>query len=73
MNLTSLFSRVNTLEADGAREWMDARRPEEYLLLDVRQPEEYAAGHLPGARLLPLPELEGRLHELPRDAPIVVY
>ena len=73
MNFASLFFRVNTLEADQAGEWMSARRSDEYVLLDVRQPEEYEAGHLPGARLIPLGELEGRLDELPRDRPVVVY
>jgi molybdopterin/thiamine biosynthesis adenylyltransferase/rhodanese-related sulfurtransferase len=43
------------------------------LLLDVREPHEYAAGHLPGAVLLPLGELEARAPEIPADQPIVVY
>ena len=73
MNLASLFSKVHTLEADGAKAWMAERRPADYVLLDVRQPEEYEAGHLPGARLIPIPELEGRLDELPRDHAILVY
>lgn len=34
------------------------------LLLDVRTPEEFAAGHVPGARLIPIQELESRLGEL---------
>ncbi len=34
------------------------------LLVDVRTPGEYEAGHVPGARLLPLQELDGRLEEL---------
>jgi rhodanese-related sulfurtransferase len=36
------------------------------LLLDVRQPDEYASelGHLPGAILIPLPELPARLSEI---------
>jgi rhodanese-related sulfurtransferase len=41
-------------------------------VLDVRQPEEYAAGHIAGARLIPLGELQGRADELPRDREIVV-
>lgn len=45
---------------------------EPLLLLDVRSPQEYAGdGHIPGSRLLPLPNLDGRMHELPRDVPIV--
>ena len=41
------------------------------LLLDVRDYPEFAGGHLPGARLLPLAELERRANELPRDREIV--
>lgn len=43
------------------------------LILDVRDAKEYAAGHLPGARNLPLAELEAWLETLPRDRPIVTY
>jgi NADPH-dependent 2,4-dienoyl-CoA reductase/sulfur reductase-like enzyme/peroxiredoxin family protein/rhodanese-related sulfurtransferase/TusA-related sulfurtransferase len=42
-------------------------------LLDVRGPEEFAAGAVPGAKLIPLPELRARLGELPKDVPIVAY
>ncbi len=44
------------------------------VLLDVRTREEFASGHLPGARLLPLDELEQRADELRSSGqPIVVY
>lgn len=43
------------------------------ILLDVRQPQEYEAERLPGAVLIPLPELPERMSELPKDASIVVY
>jgi rhodanese-related sulfurtransferase len=42
------------------------------LILDVRQPEEYASGHIPGATLIPIGQLERRANELPRDREIVV-
>jgi rhodanese-related sulfurtransferase len=45
----------------------------EAAVLDVRPPEEFAAGHIPGATSVPLPELEQRLGELPRDVEIVAY
>ena len=48
---------------------------EERLLLDVREPNEYTGpmGHVPGAILIPLGQLEGRLGEIEpyRDKPIV--
>jgi rhodanese-related sulfurtransferase len=40
-------------------------------LLDVREPWEFAQGHVPGARLVPLGELEERVREIPRDRPIL--
>ena len=43
------------------------------VLVDVRPPEEFAAGHIEGARSIPLAELERRLAELPPDAEIVAY
>jgi len=42
-------------------------------LLDVRQPAEYQQGHLPGATLLPLPELGERATELDPSKPVVAY
>lgn len=43
------------------------------LLLDVRNPEEFDLGHLPAAKLIPLPVLEQHLSELDKNAEIVVY
>ncbi len=40
-------------------------------LLDVREPWEYREGHVPGAQLIPLAELEQRVNEVPRDRPIL--
>ncbi len=52
-----------------AAEYRDAG----YFMLDVREPDEWAAGHIPGATLIPLGELGERFTELPTDQPIVVY
>jgi phage shock protein E len=52
-------------------DFVDAAAP--HLLLDVRTPEEFAEGHIAGAINIPLDELEGRLSEVPTDAPVVVY
>jgi rhodanese-related sulfurtransferase len=42
------------------------------LLLDVREASEWRAGHAPGARHVPLGELERRLGGLPRERRMVV-
>lgn len=41
-------------------------------VLDVREPDEWAAGHIPGATLIPLKQLASRLAEVPQDQQIVV-
>lgn len=43
------------------------------LLLDVRPPEEFAAGHIPGARNIPLSALRAQLRGLPADIEIIAY
>lgn len=42
-------------------------------LLDVRSQSEYDARHIEGAMLIPVDELAGRVAEVPRDRPVVVY
>jgi rhodanese-related sulfurtransferase/predicted transcriptional regulator len=46
---------------------------EHLVVIDVRPREEYEAGHLPGARSVPIDELEARLGDLPPDTDIVAY
>ena len=45
----------------------------DYTLVDVRQPGEYREGHIPGARLLPLPEIDARLDELDVTPNLIFY
>lgn len=41
-------------------------------LIDVREPDEYAAGHVPGARLVPLGEVPERIEEFRGTGPTYV-
>ncbi|MCY0870155.1 MAG: rhodanese-like domain-containing protein [Firmicutes bacterium] len=41
-------------------------------VIDVREPEEYAAGHIPGAKLIPLGQLPQRLGEVDRTRDAVI-
>lgn len=59
------FSRLNTKET---QEMLDKGGVQ---LIDVREPHEYSAGHLPGARLIPLNTIPGRAAELDDSAPIL--
>ena len=42
------------------------------VVLDVRTPEEFAQGHVPGASLIPVQELEARWREIPGDRPVLI-
>lgn len=46
-------------------------RGESVQLVDVRGGGEYAGGRIPGAKLMPLPNLAARQHELQRDVQVV--
>jgi rhodanese-related sulfurtransferase len=43
------------------------------LLIDVREPAEFKAGHIPGARNIPLSQLQARIHEIPKDRKLLLY
>jgi rhodanese-related sulfurtransferase len=41
-------------------------------IIDVREPDEYVAGHVPGAKLIPMGQLPARLHEVQNEGPVYV-
>lgn len=43
------------------------------VVIDVRTQEEYAAGHVPGALLIPYDQIADRLAEIPAGRPLVLY
>lgn len=43
------------------------------IVVDVRPASEYVAGHIVGARCIPIDELDGKLAEIPDDVEIVAY
>jgi len=45
----------------------------DFVFLDVRSPDEYEQVQLPGATLIPLGALRGRLDELPQDKQIIAF
>ena len=47
--------------------------PPRVFLLDVREPEERAVAAIEPSTLIPMDDVEGRLSEIPRDRPVVVY
>ena len=61
------------VDAIGREELIARLRDGDVVLVDVRPSEEFAAGHIEGARSIPLPELASRLSELPGDREVVAY
>jgi rhodanese-related sulfurtransferase/predicted transcriptional regulator len=57
----------------GSDELLERLAHGDVVLVDVRPEDEYAAGHIEGARSIPVDELERRLAELPADTEIVAY
>ena len=70
---TMRAASIGHLQAVEAKGFLESHP--EALVLDVRNPDEWddALGHIEGARLIPLPELEGRLAEIAawKDRPVV--
>ncbi|MBI4917578.1 MAG: metalloregulator ArsR/SmtB family transcription factor [Acidobacteria bacterium] len=69
----AFMTRPEDLEAIDRASLLERVRDGRVVLLDVRPSEEYRAGHLSGARSVPLRELAHRLAELPRVRQIVAY
>lgn len=67
------FERRDRLEPVTPRTLWERMRRGDVIVLDVRPETEYRAGHIAGARSIPLTELERRLAELPDDREIVAY
>ena len=61
------------VETIGSEELLARLRRGDVVLIDVRPGEEFAAGHITGARSVPIDELERRLGELPEDREVIAY
>ena len=61
------------VDAIGRDELIARLRKGDVVLVDVRPAEEFEAGHIAGARSIPIAELEDRLAELPTDREVVAY
>ncbi len=73
IKISCAIDQIRSLTSDEIKVILDKDKRGEFLLLDVRQPEEYKAGHIPGAMLIPLGELEARQEELDRSKKIITY
>lgn len=71
--LKTYISEREKLESVGAKELLRRIQEEEVIVLDVRPEAEFRAGHIVGARSVPVKELHRRLAELPKKREIVAY
>jgi rhodanese-related sulfurtransferase/predicted transcriptional regulator len=61
------------IELIGREELASRLRRGEVVVLDVRPEPEFRAGHIAGARSIPVAELRRRLRTLPEDTEVVAY
>ena len=54
-------------------ELKDLLAKNEAIVIDVRNQASYDAGHVKGARLIPVGEILNHVNELPKDKLIVTY
>ena len=73
MHWKSLFTPAKNLTAEDAKRYIREHGPDSFTLLDVRQPGEYEESHIPGATLVPLPQLSERIQDLDRGKPVIAY
>lgn len=71
--MRDFFSDPQSLLPLGPKELLDGVKQGRFVLLDVRPADEYAAGHIPGARSIPLDELSRHIKTLPKRAKIIAY
>lgn len=73
IQLRQLFKPVKSMDTEKAKTYISEHQEGAFTLLDVRQPSEYEQAHIPGAKLIPLPELNDRLDELDPNKPVLTY
>ena len=73
MRWRQFFTPVKSIDTDQAKALLGKSPGQEMTILDVRQPNEYEAGHIPGAKLIPLPDLGNRLAEIDPQKPTLRY
>jgi rhodanese-related sulfurtransferase len=62
---------VLTVSAEQVKSFLEAR--EKVILIDLRPLGDFQKTRLPGARSLPMKELDKRFHEIPKSGRVVLY
>ena len=71
LNAAQSLALISELRGDRQGEALTGAS-EGLAILDVRSRAEYEAGHIPGAQLVPLDELERRMDEVPAGPVLIV-
>lgn len=64
---------IVALNSEKLRRFIAHRHEKEFALIDVRQPGEYENSHIPGALLIPLPDLVQTMDAVPVDKELIFY
>jgi rhodanese-related sulfurtransferase/rubrerythrin len=73
IQLRKLFTPVESMDAEQVRKYLASHPEGDFILLDVRQPWEYEEEHIPGATLIPLPQLNDQYGKLDPEKPTLAY
>ena len=73
MKWMQFLTPVKSKDYRETRQMISDHSPEDITILDVRQPSEYQESHIPGAVLIPLPQLSDLMSELDPGKPTLVY
>lgn len=73
--MSDSYHKYYEMTPEDAKQWMDAMKPGEYVLLDVRMQEEYDACHIEGAMLIADYEIKDKMESMLPDKtkPIFIY
>ena len=73
MRWKQFLTPVQSMDVPQAQKLINDVSTRDLNIVDVRQPKEYEQGHIPGSRLVPLPELGDRLDELDPEQSTLLY
>ncbi len=73
MRWKQFFTPVKSINTDEGHRLIEKNPSDELTILDIRQPGEYEAQHIPGAKLIPLPDLNERIAEVDPNKTTIVY
>ena len=65
------LSSFQTVDVEDMAQWVLSAEP--MTVVDVRDEHEWVQGHVPGAVHMYVPDVPGRAHEIPHDAPVAVH